>query len=348
MTQDPGYDRRVRYSVVVVTWQSAGHLSILIGSMNRHLRGDPELVVVDNASSDDVAREAARWRGETRVIELDDNVGFGQANNIGVAAARHDSIVLINPDTELVDGSLDRLADRAVALQALVGPRLLNADHSIQPSASGSPIGLWPWVGALVPQGPMPPAVQRQVEPWRLRQSTTVAWLTGACIAAPRGILRYLGPFDPAIHLYSEDLDLGLRAGRVGIPSVFAPEACRLVHFGDGSSSRRFPDAGRRLSVANRQAVVRRLYGTRAERCSSAADILRLVMRASAKRLLARDATLERQWLRCYRGDGRRAELPPFPALAPHTGPNGLKTWDRRPRRVWPWRRSRLPLRGIC
>ena len=105
--------------------------------MNRCLDGEPELLVVDNASTDQVAEAAAGWKGRSRLIALSENLGFGAASNVGVAEAAGEVTVLLNPDTELLDDGLDRLAATAAELGGLVGPRLLNTDGSVQPSASG-------------------------------------------------------------------------------------------------------------------------------------------------------------------------------------------------------------------
>ena len=86
--------------------------------------------------------------GAGRLIELDDNIGFGAASNVGVGEAGGDATVLLNPDTELLDDGLDRLAAAALERGALVGPRVLNPDGTIQPSASGPEVGAWPWVRA--------------------------------------------------------------------------------------------------------------------------------------------------------------------------------------------------------
>ena len=68
-------------------------------------------------------------------------------------------------------------------------------------------------------------------------------------MAAPRDALLALGPFDPAIHLYSEDMDLGLRAARAGIPSYFCPDVCRVIHRGGASTSIAFPEGAGRLAA---------------------------------------------------------------------------------------------------
>ena len=192
--------------------------------MNEHLDGSQELIVVDNASTDSPGAAAGEWKGNHRFLALDDNLGFGRASNEGVRAATQPTTVLLNPDTELLDAGLDRLADAAAGRWALVGPRVLNADGTVQPSASGPEVGPWPWVRALVPAALQPEAVREHTEPYRLERRVRVAWLTGACIAAPTAVLRGLGPFDPALRMYGEDVDLGLRAAAAGVASWFDPD----------------------------------------------------------------------------------------------------------------------------
>jgi len=301
------------YSVVVVTWESAGRLRTLIASMNAMLEPGPELIVVDNASSDDPAVPAREWKGETRFVGLERNEGFGAATNAGVAVARHRGVVLLNPDTVLLDSGLERLVEIALDRRALAGPRLLDPDGSIQPSASGPPVGLWPWIGALLPGAIQPGALKARTEPWRLERATRVAWLTGACIAAPRETLLRLGPFDPAIHLFAEDMDLGLRAARAGVPSWFCPDACRITHVGGASATVRFP-AGSEATVArNRHLVLRRIYGPRRERASRLAQRLNLRLRVITKRALGRDAARDRAALEA----ARRAPVDADPGGAP-------------------------------
>ena len=309
-----------RYSVVVVTWQSAPMLEALVATMNRHLESAPELVVVDNLSRDDPERAAREYRGQVRFMPLERNVGFGAACNIGVENASGSCVVMLNPDTELVDASLDELAAFALRRRALAGPRLLNPDGSVQPSASGTPVGLWPWIGAIIPGRLQPPPLRDRTEPWRARRTVRVAWLTGACVAAPRDALLALGPFDPAIHLYSEDMDLGLRAARAGIPSYFCPDVCRVIHRGGASTSIAFPQGAGRLAAGNRRAVVRRAYGARHERASWLAQRVNLRLRVAAKRALGRDASADRDALDATRNADSVPNLPARPKRNPAPG----------------------------
>jgi GT2 family glycosyltransferase len=300
------------YSIVVVTWQCARFLEALVESMNRHLDGGQQFVVIDNASTDAVEAAARMWRGETEFVRLEENRGFGAANNVGIELCRHPAVVLLNPDTELVDSSLGELAATALEFRALVGPRLLNPDGSIQPSASGPEVGLWPWIRAVLPGTITPSAVLRWTEPYRLPGRTRVQWLTGACVAGPRTVLRDLGPFDPAIHLYCEDLDLGLRAGLAGVPSYICPDTCRVIHHGGGSSSIAYNsrEGWRPDGMTNWRAVLRRTYGRPRETLGWWALMLNLGLRLVSKLLLRRETQRDRAALTAALKARRFCELP--------------------------------------
>ncbi|MGH2951804.1 MAG: glycosyltransferase, partial [Solirubrobacterales bacterium] len=230
-------DAAPSYSIVVVTWECAGYLRTLVTSMNEHLDGRQQLIVVDNGSRDDPEAAASGWRGDLAFVPLARNAGFGPASNAGVARAAGAVTVLLNPDAELLDAGLDRLAALAAQRGGLVGPRVLNSDRSVQPSASGPEVGIWPWVRALLPGAATPTVLRRFTEPYRLQHPTRVAWLTGACVAGPTEALARLGPFDPGLALYGEDVDLGLRAAAAGIPVWFDPTVARIVHHGQASST---------------------------------------------------------------------------------------------------------------
>ena len=129
---------RVPFTVVVVLHHSAPELAALLRSLDAHLDARPQLVLVDTGSDDGGATAAADWGAD--VIERRDNPGFGAASNAGVARAQHPITVLLNPDCELLDGSLATLARRAADRpDALHAPRLLDTDGGVQRSAHPVP-----------------------------------------------------------------------------------------------------------------------------------------------------------------------------------------------------------------
>ena len=97
---------------------------------------DLEVIVVDSASADNAWRWFRPNFPGVRLLVQSENVGFPRGNNIGMTAATADAILLLNPDTEIVDAAL---SDMLAYLNAnpdvgIVGPQLLNPDGSHQSS----------------------------------------------------------------------------------------------------------------------------------------------------------------------------------------------------------------------
>jgi GT2 family glycosyltransferase len=227
----------VPFTVVVVLHDSAAELAALLRSIDAHLaHSRPQVVAVDCGSGDGGAEVAARWGAE--LIARPDNPGFGAACNLGVERAGRDVTVLLNPDCELLDDGLARLAAHARAhLGALHAPRLLNADGTLQRSAHPLPGTLGALAAAAVHGPALPRALRERVEPYRAERPRTVGWAVAACLAADTALLRRLGPFDPAVHLFGEDMELCLRARAQGVPTVLHPDV-RIRHTGGHATLR--------------------------------------------------------------------------------------------------------------
>src|SRR5438552_14771937 len=152
-------------SAVIVIHDSAGELELLLDSIARHLDPSPQLVVVD-ADSRDGGPALARERG-AEVVELGANPGFGPASNAGVERAQSEITLLVNPDLELLDAGLALLAGRAREHDALIVPRLLNHDGSVQRSAHPLPGRVDSLLPALVHPPLLPRPLRLHAEPWR-------------------------------------------------------------------------------------------------------------------------------------------------------------------------------------
>lgn len=255
-------------SVVTVIHDSAEHLTRLLASLERHAP-QVQVVVVDSGSSDDGARIARDHGAE--VVDLPHNPGFGPANNAGVQRARHEVTALLNPDVELLDDGLVRLADR-VADGALLFPRLLNPDGSVQDSAHPLPGTRSEILRALLPARIGP-------QPYRANTTREIGWAIAAAAVATTSTLRALGPFDADAFMFYEDMDLCLRAERCELHPDVA-----LRHVGGHSTG---PD---RLGVEaeRRREVIRERLGGKALRYDDIAQMLTF-LRAGARSRRARE-----------------------------------------------------------
>lgn len=251
------------FSIVVLTWKSAHEIPGLVESIDAHLETEHELIFVDNGSDDGSAEVARRLAPQSRVIALEENLGFGAGNNVGIRAASHDIVVLLNADTIMLDDSLADLADLARRTGAICGPRMLNEDRTLQISAHPR-LGSWPLlVSAVWPGALMPDFLATHCEPWRSDRRADVGWMAAACVAAPTKLLLDLGGFDESFDFYGEDIDLAVRADLCGAGNIFAPDVARIVHIGQRSVSQRFDDRNLAIQVETRAWLARKNYGRR-------------------------------------------------------------------------------------
>ena len=153
--------------------------------MNRFLDGEPGAGRRRQRLDRPAAGRGGGLEGPAPVHRLDRNVGFGAASNAGVAEAAGDGDRAAQPGHRAARRRPRPARGAAAELGALVGPRVLNPDGSVQPSASGPEVGAWPWVRALVPAAMQPAALRAHTEPYRLERRLEVSWLTGSCVAGP-------------------------------------------------------------------------------------------------------------------------------------------------------------------
>jgi len=255
--------------------------------------------VVDSGS-DDRSAEIAREHGAS-VIELGDNVGFGRASNAGVAAVEEPVTVVVNPDVELLDGSIAELASRLTfgrgGPDRLLAPLVLLPDGTRQDAAQAEPGGAAALAIALVPPAAMPGPLRRAACPWTDHEPRRVGWVVGCCVVSRTDTFKKLGPFDDKIFLYGEDLDLGLRAADAGVDVWFCPGA-RVLHHRARSSEQAFGGEPFDMLAAQRRAVIGERRGKLRARLDDALQALTFADRIAIKTLARHDTSRERRQLR--------------------------------------------------
>lgn len=228
--------------VVTVTYNSTHAVRSFLASLPAAGTSVAEVVVADNASDEGAETgELVRAAGY-RFLQLDRNEGYGGGVRAAVEAARSEFryILVANPDVVFQPGSIDALVVAADELPSAgsLGPRILDADGTVYPSARRLP-SLRTGVahalfGRIWPGNPW--TVRYRAE--RLTEARRDAgWLSGACVLVRAEAYREVGGFDPAYFMYFEDVDLGDRLGKAGWRNVYIPEAV-VTHTGAHSTSR--------------------------------------------------------------------------------------------------------------
>ncbi len=271
-------------SVVVVTWNALPWLEQCLESVRGH-----ELIVVDHGSTDGTL-ELVRERFPEALVVEQENKGMGGGNNAGMRAATGRYFFLLNPDAWVLTGGLERLVAYADTQPevAVVGPRLLNPDGTLQRSVRAEPT-LWRlateylFIRKLAPSTTLlNPLYVGGFAHDRIRE---VESLSGPALLVRRSAADAVGLFDEAFFMFSEEVDWLTRFRRAGWKVAFFPEA-EVVHVGGASH-------GGQLYVENLRGHLRWFDKHRGAR--EAERVRRLLLLALRLRALV--------WRRGARGD---------------------------------------------
>ena len=231
----------MQLSIIVVNWNAREFLvrciaSIRADELGRHL----EVWVVDNNSSDG-STELMRSRfSDINLIQSSANLGFARANNTAIRCSSGEYILLLNPDTALEVGALERmlrfLEENPSA--GAVGPILLGSDGAMQCSASAAPSLLRELSRMFHLDGVLPSAAY-DMDSWDMDRPHEVDVLQGACLMIRRAALDEVGLLDEDYFMYSEEIDLCYRFRKAEWSIQWLPNA-KVVHHG-GQSSKQVP-----------------------------------------------------------------------------------------------------------
>jgi GT2 family glycosyltransferase len=250
-----------RIDALIVNYRAYDELERCLESLEPVRSTFRQVVVVDQESSREPASRLSARFPWVELVAQSTNTGFAAAVNLAARATHAPFLLLVNPDCVITESMCGHLvaALTAHADVAVAGPRIRNADGTIQPSARRFPdlttaiAGRSSWLTRVVPQNPfsrrnLPARDAGDVSP------VEVDWVSGACMLVRRDAFDAVGGLDEGFFLYWEDADLCRRLQRAGWRTAYVPQAAAM-HIG-GRSSRHAADAS--LEAFHRSAY--RLY----------------------------------------------------------------------------------------
>lgn len=224
-------------AVITVTYSPGRHLRAFLDSLPGATTRGVHVVLADNGSTDGVPEKAASTSDSVEYLPTGGNLGYGTGMNVG---ARHlrpardagdidaQYLLLSNPDVVFGEGSVDAM----IACMerhpdaAAVGPRIVEPDGTIYPSARAVPtlrngIG-HALFGQIWPSNPWTRSYQDNAD---MGSERAAGWLSGSCLLVRWDAFDAVGGFDERYFMYMEDVDLGDRLVRAGYDNVFCPSA---------------------------------------------------------------------------------------------------------------------------
>lgn len=230
-------------SIILVNYKSTALVLDCVKSIHRQtVQHSFEIILVDNDSKDDCKERILAKYPEVRFLPLDYNAGFARANNAGIEISTGEFILILNTDTIILDGAIDKSItllkqhDNAVGC----GVQLLNTDGTTQISGAHIIKGglntllVLPYLGRLIRWlgyrfKSTIPSVQN------ISDTIEVDWIVGAYILIKKAVLKKSGLLDEDFFMYAEEMEWCDRLKRYGKLLLFAEP--KVIHIGGGSSS---------------------------------------------------------------------------------------------------------------
>jgi GT2 family glycosyltransferase len=215
--------------VVILNWNGRRWLDGCLSALASQTLPPSEVVIVDNASTDDsVVHLTQRWPS-VRVLPLTENVGFAAGNNRGAEGADTEALVFLNNDTEVEPGWLAALVAAAAGdtSRGLVASRIVFMDRPDLIDSAGDG---YLRCGGGYKRGHGQPAIS-------FSSSCEVFGACGAAFLIRRSLFESLGGFDPSFFMVYEDVDLSYRARLLGARVWYAADAV-VRHAGSASMGR--------------------------------------------------------------------------------------------------------------
>lgn len=219
-------------SIIIVSYRTRDVLEACLRSLKECVDLAHEVIVVDNASPDGSADMVEQGFPHVRLVRGQENIGFSPANNLGVGIAVADLVMLLNPDTLVVKGSVEQwVAAHRRTAATISGPRLLYPDGSDQVSAWKVP-GAWDAVLELFYLHRLFSRTYYRAS--ELKQDREVGFVSGAAMLLERSVFMDVGGLDPEL-FWMEDTDLCVRIRQKG-GSCYRLVEPGIIHIGGQSS----------------------------------------------------------------------------------------------------------------
>ena len=229
-------------AIVIVTYNSEAQIAACLESVfGERKQVVQQVIVVDNESQDNTVEVVRHLFPQVDLILPGENLGFAKGVNLGVKYSDAEYVLLLNPDTKILDSAVDVIVNfaRSNPVHGLYGGRSFKLDGSLEPSSCWGKPTLWSMalfafgITTLAPRN-------RWLDPeslggWQRDSVREVGVITGCFLLSSSKVWQELEGLDERYFMYGEDVDLAFRARRRGYRPIICPDA-RLIHEGGQSS----------------------------------------------------------------------------------------------------------------
>lgn len=230
-------------SIVIVSWNTKKLLKDCLKSVYENTkRHSFEIFVIDNNSPDLSADMVKEEFPDVILIANKENLGFAPANNQALAFAKGDNILLLNPDTVVLDGAIDKMLDYLANNKCdLITCKLLNTDRTLQKSVNNF-YSFWEtllenrFFSGLSQKFNFKKGYFKST--WDHNSTIEIDWARGAVLMFKKIVMDKIGILDERYYIYGEEIDFYYRAKLNGYKALFVHDI-NIVHHGKSSSKQK-------------------------------------------------------------------------------------------------------------
>lgn len=275
----------MKLSIVILNWNDQKVIVDCLRSIYASTHSTEfEIIVSDNGSTDGSVDYIRKNFPNVRLLENGANLRFAKGNNVAIRVSTGEYVLILNPDTIIHEGTLDRIIVYADSHPEAggFGCRILNADGSYQNCIRPLFTLRSEWCAALG-LGPLAYISEwfstGYYAGWKGDTERAVGWPAGCFILVRGDLLRRLDGFDEQFFYYYEDTDLCRRIWEAGYPILYTPDVS-ITHLGGQSTNKKFPPLGFALDgQVTRYLYYYKYYGARGARGSRRSILVSLFIR---------------------------------------------------------------------
>ena len=234
-----------KISIIIVSYNTCQMTLACLKSLFKKTElCDFEVIVLDNNSIDGSAEAIENSYPELTLIKSKVNLGFSEGNNYCAKVATGDLLLLLNPDTLVLDNAIDKLVDfsNQYPSSGIWGGKTLFADHSLNPSSCWGEITAWSLFcrasGLAVLFSNNIFFNSEGLGGWKRDSIKQVDIVSGCFFLISKALWDQLGGFDSRFFMYGEEADLCLRAHKLGYQPIVTNKA-EIIHYGGASEKKR-------------------------------------------------------------------------------------------------------------
>jgi len=227
-------------SIITVNYNGKAYLKDLYDSLNTQTYQPVELILVDNASSDESVAFVRKHFKAVKIIENPENYMFARGNNVGIAAAQGDIICLLNNDVKVAPDFLEIIVSEFLKNPEMAAcqPKVLDLNRPDYFEYAGAAGGFIDKYGYPFMRGRIFFSLEK--DQGQYDQSVEIFWSTGACFFMKKSILSEIGSLDEDFKMHMEEIDLCWRM-HLRNYKIFCISAARVWHKGGGTLSSENP-----------------------------------------------------------------------------------------------------------